>query len=382
MSTSPNPPDPPPTPAGWYPDPAQAGLRYWDGRQWTESRSGGQTPEVPAAQPPAPDLPAPPSQLHGSYDRALRDRLVAVGLFIVAGSALVGIISGVLLILVGIDEHFPAGASIGRAFGVVASLVQIAAYVVAALSIYGYSRARQTGLRQAVLVAAFAASFGVIGSLIITAVEAAHHFGGARVAGDFFGMLGSIITIGALVVAAAAFTGVRAQQDWRRRDRRLGQAALILLGSYFCGFITRVLAVISYSGSGTVGGYTAGLTIAVFAQIIAIGGVAGTAYAFLRQTESAGAAGDVLARVKSRDFLLGISAIVFSVSALIGAISAVVTANADANAFAPGKTVASAWIGGLSAFISAGTYACFALGFLIARSRASADRGALTTWSN
>jgi hypothetical protein len=40
----------PPTPAGWYPDPEQAGqLRYWDGGNWTEHR----TPEQAAADEPS-----------------------------------------------------------------------------------------------------------------------------------------------------------------------------------------------------------------------------------------------------------------------------------------------------------------------------------------
>ncbi len=60
----------PPTPAGWYPDPEQAGqLRYWDGGGWTEHRSPIQEPAAPAApEPPqaftppsAPEPPAAPS---------------------------------------------------------------------------------------------------------------------------------------------------------------------------------------------------------------------------------------------------------------------------------------------------------------------------------
>ncbi len=43
----------PPTPAGWYPDPEQAGLlRYWDGGTWTEHRSPAQDPAAPTAQEP------------------------------------------------------------------------------------------------------------------------------------------------------------------------------------------------------------------------------------------------------------------------------------------------------------------------------------------
>lgn len=54
----------PPTPAGWYPDPEQAGqLRYWDGAAWTDHRSPIQEPAAPAApEPPAaPAAPEPPS---------------------------------------------------------------------------------------------------------------------------------------------------------------------------------------------------------------------------------------------------------------------------------------------------------------------------------
>ncbi len=53
----------PPTPAGWYPDPEQAGrLRYWDGGTWTEHRSPAQAPAAPTAQEPFGE-PTPP---HGS----------------------------------------------------------------------------------------------------------------------------------------------------------------------------------------------------------------------------------------------------------------------------------------------------------------------------
>jgi len=50
----------PPTPAGWYPDPdGSGGQRYWDGFAWTEHRSPGRAPAVPAppAEPPASEQP-------------------------------------------------------------------------------------------------------------------------------------------------------------------------------------------------------------------------------------------------------------------------------------------------------------------------------------
>ena len=51
----------PPTPAGWYPDPEQAGhLRYWDGGTWTEHRSPAQAPAAPVAPEP-PAEPEPPA---------------------------------------------------------------------------------------------------------------------------------------------------------------------------------------------------------------------------------------------------------------------------------------------------------------------------------
>ena len=52
---------PPPTPAGWFPDPEQAGtLRYWDGATWTEHRSPAPEAAAPAAPEP-PDEPAAPA---------------------------------------------------------------------------------------------------------------------------------------------------------------------------------------------------------------------------------------------------------------------------------------------------------------------------------
>jgi hypothetical protein len=63
---------PPPTPAGWFPDPEQAGtLRYWDGATWTEHRSPAPEAAAPAApdpaeQPEEPGAPADPGHV-GSH---------------------------------------------------------------------------------------------------------------------------------------------------------------------------------------------------------------------------------------------------------------------------------------------------------------------------
>jgi hypothetical protein len=34
----------PPSPPGWYPDPGNDGLRWWDGSRWTEHRNPGSPP--------------------------------------------------------------------------------------------------------------------------------------------------------------------------------------------------------------------------------------------------------------------------------------------------------------------------------------------------
>ncbi|MCT9821014.1 DUF2510 domain-containing protein [Microbacterium sp. W1N] len=62
-----------PTPAGWYPDPADPSrTRWWDGAQWTENVAGGQ-PAAPAA-PTAPAAPAygenPTTPAYGAYPTA------------------------------------------------------------------------------------------------------------------------------------------------------------------------------------------------------------------------------------------------------------------------------------------------------------------------
>jgi hypothetical protein len=54
----------PPTPAGWYPDPEQAGqLRYWDGAGWTEHLSQAYEPTAPSTpEPTAPSASEPPDE--------------------------------------------------------------------------------------------------------------------------------------------------------------------------------------------------------------------------------------------------------------------------------------------------------------------------------
>lgn len=44
----------PTTPAGWYPDAATGGWRWWDGRRWTSAQQPPPTPPGPPTPPPSP----------------------------------------------------------------------------------------------------------------------------------------------------------------------------------------------------------------------------------------------------------------------------------------------------------------------------------------
>src|SRR5947209_11759570 len=62
-------------PAGWYADPGGQGERYWDGRTWTDKVAPAQLPEaavthVPATPPPGSKL-ATPAWLHHRYSDAV-----------------------------------------------------------------------------------------------------------------------------------------------------------------------------------------------------------------------------------------------------------------------------------------------------------------------
>jgi Protein of unknown function (DUF2510) len=70
---------PQPTPAGWYPDPEQAGTtRYWDGSQWTDQRA-----------------PAPPT---AREDRGA-GALVVVGYITAFVLPIIGFIIGIILLV-------------------------------------------------------------------------------------------------------------------------------------------------------------------------------------------------------------------------------------------------------------------------------------------
>ncbi|RLK47449.1 DUF2510 domain-containing protein [Microbacterium telephonicum] len=68
-----------PTPAGWYPDPADPSrTRWWDGAQWTENVSGGQPPAAPAA-PAAPAYGASSAAGYPAYPSAPAYATAATG---------------------------------------------------------------------------------------------------------------------------------------------------------------------------------------------------------------------------------------------------------------------------------------------------------------
>lgn len=70
---------------GWYPDPAGAGQRWWDGQRWTEQV--GPPPPARESEPPPGTAPvAPPAQLiGGGRGRRFRVGLAVVGVALVGG---------------------------------------------------------------------------------------------------------------------------------------------------------------------------------------------------------------------------------------------------------------------------------------------------------
>jgi hypothetical protein len=46
----------PPLPAGWYPDATSGGVRWWDGRRWTDAHQPPPPPPPMAPAPPGPRM--------------------------------------------------------------------------------------------------------------------------------------------------------------------------------------------------------------------------------------------------------------------------------------------------------------------------------------
>jgi predicted lipid-binding transport protein (Tim44 family) len=102
--------EPPPVPAGWYPDPSRYGaLRWWDGQRWTEITP----PQAPAPQTPPPVYQPYPQQVASPHQQsAPAAPTSAVGVIGVVGGALLALIGLFFLTLIplAIGQGQAAGA--------------------------------------------------------------------------------------------------------------------------------------------------------------------------------------------------------------------------------------------------------------------------------
>lgn len=291
------------------------------------------------------------------------DRLLVVGTAALLAVGALGVIAALLALLVAGDEYFPSGARIARGFGLVAAAVWVAAFGSAARAFYARSTVRQTRLGTTALVAAVAAGAGLVAAIITMGVEAAHHFGTARVASDVF-TVGMALEVPALLIARQAFIGGSRRSATREaRDRQLGRATMIFVIAYASGLIARVLGVISYTNAGTLGGYTAGLVMGAVAQAVFTVAVAIAAFAFF-EAKDANAQGESV-ELARRDMFLAASAGVMGVGYLIAAIGGMVGSAAEAGAGVAGKAVAAGWIDAFASIAGIGAVGCVATGFYL-----------------
>ncbi|WP_207843030.1 DUF2510 domain-containing protein [Williamsia soli] len=108
--------EPPRATPGWYPDPQSAGMRWWDGRNWTQHHS----PPPEPLSPPPPTYSYPVAEQNAStagyavplpdpYRRAYRSRLVtrligAVLVALVSGFLVAGVLNNAIAVVDGSDE--------------------------------------------------------------------------------------------------------------------------------------------------------------------------------------------------------------------------------------------------------------------------------------
>lgn len=79
----------PPAPAGWYPDPASGGRRYWDGATWGPVVTlGGPSPQTINSDPQF-LRPPPPSPAAAKHPADQKSKAVSVGVILLAVIGLV-----------------------------------------------------------------------------------------------------------------------------------------------------------------------------------------------------------------------------------------------------------------------------------------------------
>ncbi|HJU36329.1 MAG TPA: zinc-ribbon domain-containing protein [Gaiellaceae bacterium] len=307
--------------------------------------------------------------------RSRRDTLLLAGGATLAGAWIFVLIEAILSLVDELQSSDPAALKASSGTDLLAACLGLAAFSILVPTFLARSRSRRATLLGAALSLVAATAAAMLTSDLLRAVEyAVLHAPGTYVAQAFLAAVADVGVVIATVIGAIAFFSASSPLSGVRRDGRLGWAASVFAASRVFSMVSGILLLVFYSDNFLPSGITSGIGVAVAGDAVEIAAAVLVAVAFFLSQQRRNRAQGWLA---PRDGLLAVAAAVLALSFLLTGIGKMVYAGGLSSAgFSSGKSVAGAWLDGVSSLVELAAAACVSVGFFLSR-RAQTTRGSL-----